>query len=156
SDALLSEPTIVARMARATLGERSTVDWEGLVADYDRIRERIERVIPGFEDYNRRVREPGGFVLPNLALDRREYTTTTGKANCPIHPSHPARLEPGELRMITMRSHAQFHTPAYGLGHRNRGIYTERRVVLMNEADTRELRRAPGQGVDLASNFGGK
>ena len=62
---LRSEPAIVAGLARATLGSKTTVDWENLVADYDRIRDCIERVIPGFEDYNVRVRKGGGFYLPN-------------------------------------------------------------------------------------------
>jgi molybdopterin-dependent oxidoreductase alpha subunit len=153
---LLSEPTIVARLARATLGARGTVDWEWLIADYDRVRERIERVVPGFEDYNRRVREPGGFYLPNLARDRREFTTTTGKANLTVHAVHPVRLEPGQLLMMSMRSHDQFNTTVYGLDDRYRGIYNERRVVLMNEDDVRELGLLPGQVVDLASHFRGE
>lgn len=155
SDRLLSEPTIVARMARATLGERSTVDWEGLVADYDRIRDHIERVIPGFEDFNRRVRE-GDFVLPNLARDRREFTTTTGKANFTVHSVHPVPLEAGQLLMMSMRSHDQFNTTVYGLDDRYRGIYNERRVILMNPDDIRERGLQPGQVVDLTSHFGGE
>lgn len=155
SDRLLSEATIVARMARATLGERSSVDWEGLIADYDRIRERIERVVPGFQDYNRRVREPGGFYLPNLPRDKREFTTTTGKANFTVHPIHPVRLEPGQLVMMSMRSHDQFNTTVYGLNDRYRGIHNERRVVLMNRDDIRELGLRERQVVDLTSHFRG-
>ncbi len=156
ADGLLSEPTIVARMAVATLGERSKVEWEALVADYDRIRERIERVIPGFTDYNRRVRQPGGFYLPNLARDRREFTTTTGKANFTVHPIHRVALEPGQLVMMSMRSHDQFNTTVYGLDDRYRGIHNERRVVLMNADDVRELGLRPGQVVDLTSHFRGE
>ena len=119
------------RLAAATLGERSTVDWASLVADYDRIRERIERVVPGFDDYNRRVREPGGFYLPNLARDRREFTTTTGKANFTVHRIRARhRWRPGELLMMTVRSHDQFNTTMYGLDDRYRGIHSERRVVM--------------------------
>jgi molybdopterin-dependent oxidoreductase alpha subunit len=153
SDALLSEPTIVARLAKAVLGARSPVDWDALVADYDRIRDRIERVVPGFDDYNRRVREPGGFYLPNLARDRREFTTTTGKANFTVHPVHPVRLAPGQLLMMSMRSHDQFNTTVYGLDDRYRGIHNERRVVLMNADDVAALGLANGQVVDLTSHF---
>jgi len=156
SEHLLSEPTIVARLARTTLGERSTVDWEGLVADYDRIRDHVERVIPGFRDFNRRVREPGGFYLPNLARDQREFTTTTKKANFTVHPINPVRLEPGQLIMMTLRSHDQFNTTVYGLNDRYRGIYNERRVVFLNPDDIRELGLESGQVVDLTSHFRGE
>jgi molybdopterin-dependent oxidoreductase alpha subunit len=153
---LLSEPTIVARLARAVLGARSTVDWEALTADYDRIRERIERVVPGFTDYNRRVREPGGFYLPNLARDERRFTTTTGKANFTVHPIHPVRLEPGQLLMMSVRSHDQFNTTVYGLDDRYRGIRGERRVVMLHEDDIRERGLEAGQVVDLTSHFRGE
>jgi anaerobic selenocysteine-containing dehydrogenase len=152
---LLSEPTIVARMARAALGARGTVDWEGMIADYDRIRERIERVVPGFDDYNRRVREPGGFYLPNLVRDRREFTTTTGKANFTVHPIHRMPLAPGQLLMMSMRGHDQFNTTVYGLDDRYRGIHNERRVVLMHDADIRALGLSAGQVVDLTSHWNG-
>jgi anaerobic selenocysteine-containing dehydrogenase len=152
---LLSEPTIVARLARATLGARSTVDWESLVADYDRIRSAIERVIPGFDDYNRRAREPGGFYLPNLARDRREFTTTTGKANFTVHPIHRVRLEPGQLLMMSVRSHDQFNTTVYGLDDRYRGITGERRVVMLHASDITDRGLRPGELVDLTSHFRG-
>jgi anaerobic selenocysteine-containing dehydrogenase len=126
------------------------------VADYDRIRERIERVIPGFDDYNRRVREPGGFYLPNLARDRREFTTTTGRANFTVHPIHRVRLEPGQLLMMSMRSHDQFNTTVYGLDDRYRGIYNERRVVMLNQADIAALGLHAGQVVDLTSHWNGR
>jgi molybdopterin-dependent oxidoreductase alpha subunit len=153
---LLSEPTIVARLARAVLGARSAVDWEGLVADYDRVRDRIERVVPGFDDYNRRVREPGGFYLPNLARDERRFATTTGKANFTVHAIRPLRLEPGQLLMMTMRSHDQFNTTVYGLDDRYRGIRGERRVVLLHEDDVRDRGLAAGDAVDLTSHFRGE
>ena len=156
ADHLLSEPTIVARMANAVLGTRSTVDWEGMVADYDRIRDRIERVIPGFEDYNRRVRGDTDFLLPNAPRDRREFTTTTGKANFTVHPIHPVRLEPGQLLMMSMRSHDQFNTTVYGLDDRYRGVYNERRVILMNPDDMRERGLEAGQVVDLTSHYNGE
>jgi molybdopterin-dependent oxidoreductase alpha subunit len=152
---LKSEPAIIAGLARATLGDRSRVDWEGLVADYDRIRDCIERVIPGFEDYNARVRTPGGFYLPNLARER-QFKTSTGKANFTIHEIPRHHLESGQYLMMTMRSHDQFNTTIYGLDDRYRGIYHERRVVLLNPEDMKEAGLSQGQVVDLVSHFEGE
>ena len=153
---LRSEPAIVAGLAMATLGERTTVDWASLAADYDRIRDHIQHVVPGFDDYNRRVREPGGFYLPNLARDRREFTTTTGKANFTVHCIERAPLAPGQLLMMSVRSHDQFNTTVYGLDDRYRGIHNERRVVMLNEVDMTELGLAAGQVVDLTSHWNGR
>ncbi len=100
SDHLLSEPVIVARMATATLGSRSTVDWSALVWDYDRIRDRIARVIPDSEDFNARSGPAGRLCLfPNARrADRREWQTATGKANfnLPRDPTHVV-LAQGQL-----------------------------------------------------------
>jgi anaerobic selenocysteine-containing dehydrogenase len=140
---LLSEPTIVARLATATLSARSRVDWNALIADYDRIRDLIERVIPGFDGYNRRLREHGELTLPNLPRDRREFSTDDGEGQLHRAPHPPVKLEPGQLVMMSMRSHDQFNTTVYGLDDRYRGIYNERRVVMMNETDIRELGLSP-------------
>jgi molybdopterin-dependent oxidoreductase alpha subunit len=153
---LLSEPTIVARLATATLGARNQVEWYALIADYDRIRDLIERVIPGFDGYNRRLREHGELTLPNLPRDRCEFSTTTGKANFTVHRIRPVELEPGQLVMMSMRSHDQFNTTIYGLDDRYRGIYNERRVVMMNPEDIRELGLNAGDVVDLTSHFRGE
>jgi molybdopterin-dependent oxidoreductase alpha subunit len=155
SDELLSEPAIVAGLARVTLGAKSKIDWEALVADYDLIREAIEKVIPGFDDYNRRVRQPGGFYLPNAARDG-EFKTATGKANFTVHEIPKLNLLPGQFLMMTIRSHDQFNTTIYGLDDRYRGIYNERRVVLLNRDDIREAGLAAGQVVDLTSHFEGE
>jgi anaerobic selenocysteine-containing dehydrogenase len=156
SDELLPEPVIVARMAMATLGARSTVDWNELVTDYDRIRDRIARVIPGFEDFNAKVRQPGGFSLPNAPRDKREWNTVTGKANFTRHDVPRTALEPGQLVMMSVRSHDQFNTTIYGLDDRYRGVYNERRVVFMHSSDIEELRLAPKMVVDLTSHFRGE
>jgi molybdopterin-dependent oxidoreductase alpha subunit len=155
SEHLLSEPMIVARLAADTLSARSSVDWLTLVADYDRIRTHIEHVIPGFDDYNRRVREPGGFYLPNAARER-EFKTATGKAQFTIHPLPQHELAPGQFLMLTMRSHDQFNTTIYGLDDRYRGIFNERRVVLLNEADIAAAGLRAQQVVDLVSHFEGE
>jgi molybdopterin-dependent oxidoreductase alpha subunit len=153
---LLAEPVVVARMAKATLGARSTVDWDALVADYDRIRDSVARVVPGFDDYNAKVRQPGGFYLPNLPRDKREWRTKSGKATFTIHEIPRTRLEPGQLVMTTVRSHDQFNTTVYGLHDRYRGISNERRVIFMNPADVAELGLTPRQSVDLTSHFQGE
>jgi molybdopterin-dependent oxidoreductase alpha subunit len=153
---LLSEPVIVAGMAKATLGARSTVDWDDLVGDYDRIRDRIERVVPGFDDYNTRVREPGGFYLPNLPRDKREWATETKKANFTIHQIPRTVLQPGQLVMMSVRSHDQFNTTVYGLHDRYRGVHNERRVIFMHPDDIAERGLRAEQVVDLTSHFQGE
>ena len=152
---LLSEPQIVARLAAATLGERSTVPWEWLVEDYDRIRDRIERTIPGFENYNRRVRVPGGFALPNAAREG-QFRTASERAHFTVHPLPRHVLADGEWLMMTIRSHDQFNTTIYGLDDRYRGIHGERRVVLLNPDDIAEAGLRAGQAVDLSSRFEGE
>ncbi|HZH32246.1 MAG TPA: FdhF/YdeP family oxidoreductase [Pyrinomonadaceae bacterium] len=153
---LLSEPMIVARLAEATLGARSKgVNWMELAADYDLIRERIARVVVGFERYNERVRRPGGFYLPNLARER-EWKTASGKAGFTVHPLPRHELAPGQFLMMTIRSHDQFNTTIYGLDDRYRGIRNERRVVLLNSEDIREAGLGEGAVVDLVSHFEGE
>jgi molybdopterin-dependent oxidoreductase alpha subunit len=154
SDALRSEPAIVAGLARAVLGAASNVDWEGLAADYDRIRDRIERVVPGFERFNERIRQ-GPFYLPNDARDRRQFHTSTGRANFTVHEIPSEEPGAGELVMMTIRSHDQFNTTIYGNDDRYRGIYNGRRVILMNAEDIARRGLMQGQLVDLSSSYGG-
>jgi len=155
SSQLLSEPAIVARLAATTLDKRTTTAWHDLVANYDRIRERIERVIPGFTDYNQRVRQPGGFYLPNGPRDR-QFTTPDGKAHFTVNPAPTNRIEPGQLVMMTIRTHDQFNTTVYGLDDRYRGISNGRRVVFLNAEDIRERGLKAGEVVDLLSHFRGE
>jgi molybdopterin-dependent oxidoreductase alpha subunit len=152
---LLSESQIVARLARATLGKSTSVNWEELVKDYARIRELIERVVPGFDNYNLRVREPGGFYLPNPAR-KRVFKTADGKAAFTIHelPSH--NLQPDQFLMMTIRSHDQFNTSVYSLNDRYRGIHNGRRVVFLNRDDMRLAGLQARQVVDLISHFEGE
>ena len=152
SEHLLSEPQIVARLAAATVGDRSRVPWTELAADYDRIRDAIARVIPGFDDYNQRVRRPSGFELPNPARARR-WTTATGTAMFTVHPIPDLELAPGRLRMTTIRAHDQFNTTVYDLDDRYRGVYGHRRVILLNAQDLAELRIRPGDNVTITSHF---
>jgi len=152
---LLSETAITARLAKATLGSRTAVPWEELAADYDRIRDRIARVIPGFENYNERVRKPGGFYLPNQPREG-SFPTATGKARFTSHLLPDLAVEPGQLVMMTIRTHDQFNTTVYGLDDRYRGIKNERRVILMNAADLGERGLKDGDAVDLTGHFRGE
>ena len=155
SEELLSEPQIVARFARATLEHRTTIDWEEFAADYHKIRNAIERVIPGFDDYNARVREPGGFYLPNAARDR-VFNTRTGKAQFTVHDLPKHDLRPDQFLMMTIRSHDQFNTSVYTENDRYRGISNGRRVVFLNEEDIAAAGLQARQVVDLISHFEGE
>jgi len=151
---LLSEPVIVCRLAKATLGQRSTIDWDKYLQHYDAIRDDIERTIPGFEDYNKRVRQPGGFYLPNAPREGK-FTTPSEKAQFSVVYPEKITLAPGELMMMTIRSHDQFNTTIYGMNDRYRGIYDERRVVFLNEDDMQVQGLKQGDIVDLSSHYNG-
>lgn len=155
SKQLLSEPMIIAHLARTVLGSRKTVDWDHLVANYDHIREAIASVIPGFENYNDRVRKDGGFYLPNGAREGN-FTTADGKAHFTINSLPELQLEEGQYTMMTIRSHDQFNTTIYGLHDRYRGVYNERRVVFINPQDMQEAGLRKEQVVNLRSHFRGE
>lgn len=152
---LRSEVAIVAGVAQFTLAGRSSVDWAGLAADYDRIRDHIANVIPGFEQYNERIRKPGGFYLPNPVREGR-FATPSGRAPFFVHQLPQHEHAPGQLVMMTIRSHDQFNTTIYGLDDRYRGIYQERRVVLLNAEDMRAAELCEGDPVDLVSHHAGR
>jgi molybdopterin-dependent oxidoreductase alpha subunit len=152
SAALRSEPAIVAGLAKATFLD-SPIDWDGLVADYGRVREKIEEVLPIFAGYNRRVKEPNGFVLRHTAA-HREWATASGKAEFVVVETPRIRLEPGQLRLFTIRSHDQYNTTIYGLDDRYRGLRGTRRVILMHPQDLVERGIAPGDEVDISSDAG--
>jgi molybdopterin-dependent oxidoreductase alpha subunit len=148
-----SEVAIVAGLARAVFGPDDPVPWEEFAADYDLIRDRIERVVPGFDDYNARARVPGGFALPHAPRDGRVFPTATGKANFTVNPVTSPEAGPGRLLLQTLRSHDQFNTTIYGLDDRYRGIHDGRRVVLVNPEDAAELGLADGAYCDLVSEW---
>lgn len=150
---LLSEPAIVARMARAVLGEASKTPWEEFERDYAAIRDRISRVVPGFEDFNARVARPGGFQLPHAPRDERRFPTKTGKANFTAAPVEYPHLPAGRLLLQTLRSHDQYNTTIYGLDDRYRGITGGRRVVMVNPEDAAELGLADGSYTDLVGEW---
>ncbi|MBG9374850.1 FdhF/YdeP family oxidoreductase [Panacibacter sp. DH6] len=134
SKTLLSEVAIICGVAKKALGNSTTINWDLMQSNYDHIRDVIEKVVPGFDNYNERVRKPGGFYLPNAAKEKH-FNTKNGKANFSVLPLPANRLADDEYMMMTIRSHDQFNTTIYGMNDRYRGIHNERRIVMMNEAD---------------------
>lgn len=153
SEHLLAEPVIVARMAEATFGPEHPVDWKAMAEDYDVIRDHIERVLPGFEDFNARVRTKNGFVLPNPPRDTRSFATDIGRGRFTVSPLEYLTPPEGHLVLQTIRSHDQYNTTYYGLDDRYRGIHAGRRVVFISDEDLRELGYADGDMVDLVSEW---
>lgn len=151
---LLPEPVLVARLARAVLGADHPVPWETYAEDYDAIRDLIEATVPGFDDMNRRVRQPGGFVLPNAARGRR-FETDRGKAIFTVHPIPEIRLAADEFLMATIRAHDQFNTTIYDEDDRYRGVRGGRYVVFVPPADLARLGIEPMQRVRIESTYRG-
>ncbi|MFB7369791.1 FdhF/YdeP family oxidoreductase [Streptomyces sp. NPDC056222] len=145
---LLSEVAIISRLARRTLGDAVDIPWEQFERDYGTIRDRIARVIPGFEDFNARVDRPGGFTLPN-PVNRGVYPTPSGKAVFTRNEFTMLRAPKGHLILQTLRSHDQWNTVPYAMNDRYRGIHNARRVVLVNPDDLAGLGLADRDLVDL-------
>ncbi|MDQ4490898.1 FdhF/YdeP family oxidoreductase [Sinomonas sp. ASV486] len=156
SEHLLSEPVIVARLAAATLGEDHAVDWRAMAEDYDVIRDHIARVLPGFEDFNRRVRDKNGFQLPNPPRDSRTFATDAGRAHFTVSPLEYLEAPAGYLILQTIRSHDQYNTTFYGQDDRYRGIKDGRRVILIHPEDLAALGLADRELVDVVSVFNGE
>jgi molybdopterin-dependent oxidoreductase alpha subunit len=150
---LMSEVAIICHLARAVFGEDSPVPWREFEDDYARIRDRISRVVPGFDDFNARVARPGGFALPHPVRDSRTFPTSTGKAMFTANEIWAPRVPSGRLLLQTLRSHDQFNTTIYGLDDHYRGVHQGRRVVFVNPADLEALGVADGALVDLVSEW---
>jgi formate dehydrogenase major subunit len=153
SDALRSEAAIVADLADAVFGDDPHVPWRALAADYDTIRDRIARVVPGFSDFNRRVREKDGFTLPHPPRDERRFDTPSGRARFTANRLEVLRVPQGRLILQTLRSHDQYNTTIYGLDDRYRGIHAGRRVVFVHPDDIARLGLSDGEMVDLVSEW---
>ncbi len=156
SELLRSEPAIVAGMAKAVM-PASKVPWDELFEDYDVIRELIEKTIPGFDDYNARIRQPGGFRMP-LPPTERQWPTTTGKAMFSVFSGlHEDEIttDKDTLRLITLRSHDQYNTTIYALDDRYRGVFGRRDVLFMNDSDLQRLGLEHGDVVDLETALPG-
>lgn len=153
SNDLLSEPAIIAGIAKATLDDGGGIDWDGMVADYGRIREKIGQTLPGlFHDYNARIEEPGGFYLGNPAHDR-QWKTQASKALFTVHAIPDLNLPPGQLRLMTIRSHDQYNTTVYDNHDRYRGIHNGRQVIFLNADDLAERGLKYGDRVTIESHF---
>ncbi|WP_415954440.1 FdhF/YdeP family oxidoreductase [Streptomyces sp. KLOTTS4A1] len=146
---LLSEPAIIAGMARATLPESDT-PWEWYTEDYDRIRDSMAEVIDGFEDCNRRVRLPLGFRIKQPAREL-VFLTESGRAEFSTAPLPDVVPAPGTLALGTMRSHDQWNTTIYSDNDRYRGIKNLRTLVFMNKDDMRERGVEEFDPVDITS-----
>jgi anaerobic selenocysteine-containing dehydrogenase len=151
SPELRSEPAIIAGLGAALLGAHAQ-PWDAFAADYDTIRELIARVVPGFADFNARVRTPSGFQLPNVGRDGT-FANTGGRARFTVSALPELALPAGRLRMMTIRSHDQYNTTIYGHDDRYRGVRGGRRVVFMSSADMVERHLVERQVVDLVSEW---
>ncbi|AOW94119.1 hypothetical protein BFN03_19445 [Rhodococcus sp. WMMA185] len=150
---LRSEVAIVCGIATALFGADHVVPWREFAADYDLIRDSIARVIPGFEDFNRRVRQPDGFALPHPPRDERRFDTSTGKANFVVNELTWLPVPEGRLMLQTMRSHDQYNTTIYGLDDRYRGVEGGRRVLFIHPDDIAAFGGVAGDRVDLVSEW---
>ena len=152
---LLSDVAIIANLAHATLGSRTTTNWLGFAADYNLIRDAISRVISGFENFNARLAKEKFFYLPNAAK-HRIFKTSSGKAKLSVCPIPKHDLKPEEFLLTTIRSHDQFNSTIYGLNDRYRGVFTGRRVLFLNPLDMEARNLQAGQIVDIYSHFEGE
>ena len=150
SEHLINETHVACRMAKAVLGNRSVIDWDRFINSYDAIRDDVSQCLPGFENYNERVVQDGGFYLPNAPRDGQFNSEHfPGKAAFNITPVPDNSLADDEYLMATTRTHDQFNTVVYGLDDRYRGIFNERRIVMMNEKDIENAGLKEGEKVDL-------
>jgi molybdopterin-dependent oxidoreductase alpha subunit len=155
SNELMSEVAIVCHLAHEVLGKHTKIAWLTFHKNYDLIRDEIERTIPGFDHYNERVREKGGFYLPN-ASRQGAFPTPNLKANFTISKATVPQVKGHELLMMTIRSHDQYNTTIYDLNDRYRGIKNERRVILMNEKDMQQRGLQKLDVVDLYNYHDGR
>ena len=155
SKQLMSEVSIVCHLAKEVFGDETKVDWMSYHKNYDLIRDDIEKVIPGFENYNQRVREKSGFYLPNSSREGT-FPTETSKANFSVSQAEMPEIKEKELLMMTIRSHDQYNTTIYGMNDRYRGIKDERRVIFMNENDVKKLGLKKLDVVDLFNFHDGR
>ncbi|MFF1829484.1 FdhF/YdeP family oxidoreductase [Paenarthrobacter sp. NPDC058040] len=148
---VLSEVALIAGMAEAVLGKKVPVDWAAMRRNYDVIREHVSRVVPGFEDFNTRIRTKDGFILPHAPRDSRTFPTATGRAMFTVNDLETIVVPEGRLLLQTVRSHDQFNTTTYTMNDRYRGIKKGRMVLMVNPEDLAVLGLADGAYVDVHS-----
>jgi molybdopterin-dependent oxidoreductase alpha subunit len=155
SDSVMSEPAIIANLAYKVLGERYNINWLAYADDYALIRADIAKTIDGFGDYENRANKEGGFYLPNGPRNGK-FMTSSGKARFTVNTWEKIEVKEGEYLMMTIRSHDQFNTTVYGLNDRYRGIFNERRIVLMNPEDMSKDHFLEYSKVDIVNHYQGK
>ena len=151
SSTLLSEPSLIAQLGQRLCPD--VLDWVSLGSDYDSIRDLMANSLNGFEDYNSRVRETNGFLLPNPPRDNCEFATESGKAVFTTHPLPNVHVDNDHFVLMTIRSHDQYNTTIYGLHDRYRGVHGNRRIVFMNALDMSERGLKTRDVVDMTSHF---
>ena len=156
---LKSEVSIISEIAERTLKAREgqtipLLDWRGFRENYDLVRDLIEKSIPGFVDYNVRIKSDSGFYLPHPVRDEGSFPTKIGKALFTLHKLPDWNLKKGQYHMMTIRTHDQFNTTIYGKDDRYRGIYGQRRILFMNSEDMIGEGFEEKDRVNIKSYFG--
>ena len=154
SPELRSEVSIICDLAVQLLGHDHPVPWARLRSDNDLVRDHVAAVIPGFADFNVRVRVPGGFVLPHPPRDSRCFPTENGKAHFTVTTVNTAPfVDPPDAQLVlqTLRSHDQYNTTIYGHHDRYRGISGDRHIIMINPDDIAKLGYHDGDRVDIVS-----
>ncbi|GAB17810.1 putative oxidoreductase [Gordonia effusa NBRC 100432] len=150
SPQLLSEPAILTGIAEATLPDSAT-PWSWYADDYDRIRDVMAKVLPGFEGFNDLIKQPGGFRIPQPARER-DFRTPSGKAEFSLAPLPNVIPDDADVLILqTMRSHDQWNTTIYSNNDRYRGIKNIRELIFLNETDMAERGLSEGDFVDITS-----
>lgn len=153
---LMSEVAVICEIGKLLFdGYNVYIDWEGMKDNYDLIRDKIEKVIPGFFDYNKRVREKHGFYLPNAVKDRK-FMTSMSKALFTVNALPENELKYQQFQLGTIRSHDQFNSTIYSLNDRYRGIYRGRDIVFMNKEDMEEFGYKPKDKLNIHSFYRGQ
>ena len=150
---LISEPALIARLGLLLCPD--VLKWESYIHNYDEIRDLMSQSLDGFENYNDRVRQSSGFLLPNPPRDSCVFTTPTGKAVFTAHELPNVALKRNRYVLMTIRSHDQYNTTIYGLHDRYRGVHGNRRVLFMNALDMSEIGLKTRDIVDITSHFQG-
>ncbi|WP_349897459.1 FdhF/YdeP family oxidoreductase [Parafrigoribacterium soli] len=153
SDLMKSEISVVVGIARQLGGEVAKINWAGFEENYDTIRDHIEHVVKGFDNFNERLKRDNGFILPHGPRDSRTFTTPTGKAMITVNELEYIVCPPGRLLLQSMRAHDQFNTTIYSLDDRYRGIKKSRKVIFVHPEDLAVLGVEDGDIVDVHSEF---
>jgi len=159
SEHLKSEVAIVCDLAGHVLKD-SQISWQKFKQDFNLIRDHIEAVLPGFQNYNQTIQTQKGFYLPNPPRDQQSFNTPNKKANFSISKligngdvESRGKIQEDEYILFTIRTHDQFNTTIYGLDDRYRGIYNARRVLLMNRKDLKKEKLKALDEVDVQSFY---